>query len=135
MQNETALCFHFTDASAAANAADTLRELGYESVVRHGQDVHIQMRGSDLTSALEIAQSHGGQLAVPASDGDVTNMAYGMDGIRIPAHVVNEDLIAQEEQQIATDIGLHNRDEAAPGPDDFFPDAGTYNYLSGDVHT
>ncbi|WP_274652922.1 hypothetical protein [Paenibacillus humicola] len=135
MNNETALCFHFNDASAASVASGTLKELGFEAVVRHGHDLHIRMSGDDLTSALEIAQAHGGRLAVPSAEGELTGIAYGMDGIRIPAHVVNEDWIASEEGLEQDDPGLRNRDDDAAGEDDFFPDGGTYNYLSGDVHT
>ncbi|MFC5651881.1 hypothetical protein ACFPYJ_22715 [Paenibacillus solisilvae] len=119
MQDETSLLFQFGDENMAAMAAQTLEELGYEPVIRQGQEVHIHLQGSDLTSALEIAQAHGGQLAMqsPITDTVITNDAYDLDAIQIPAHVVNEDLIAAEERE------------------EFDPDDGTYGYFSGDVHT
>ena len=45
----------------------------------------------------------------------MTNDAYNLDMIQIPAHVVNEDFIAAEEA--------------------FDPDDGSYGYFSGEVHT
>ncbi|RAP75216.1 hypothetical protein [Paenibacillus montanisoli] len=133
MQNDTALFFQFGDNNSASLACSTLRELGYDPVIQQDAGVHIHMRGSDLTSALEIAQAHGGQLAVQSSipDIELTNNAYNMDSITIPAHVVNEDLIAQEEAQ----SGLRNWDDDAPQEDSFIPDDGSYGYFSGDVHT
>ncbi|WP_116191110.1 hypothetical protein [Paenibacillus taihuensis] len=130
---DTALLFQFGDANAAQLASSTLQELGYDPVIQQGSSVHIHIEGSDLTSALEIAQSHGGQLAVQSSipDIELTNDAYNMANITIPAHVVNEDLVAQDETQ----SGYKNWDDDAPAEDDYFPDDGSYGYFSGDVHT
>ncbi|SEP11094.1 hypothetical protein [Paenibacillus sp. OV219] len=130
---DTALMFQFGDSGSALLASSTLQELGYDPVIQQGSSVHIHIRSSDLTSALEIAQSHGGQLAVQSSipDIELTNDAYNMANITIPAHVVNEDLVAQEEAQ----GGFKNRDHDAPAEDEFFPDDGSYGYFSGDVHT
>lgn len=133
MQNDTALLFQFADSRTASLASGTFEELGYDPVIQQGNDVHIHMRGDDLTSALEIAQSHGGQLAVESSipDIELTNEAYRMENITIPAHVVNEDWISQEE----TAEGLVNYDDDAPGENEFMPDDGSYGYFSGDVHS
>ncbi|WP_219835656.1 hypothetical protein [Paenibacillus sp. R14(2021)] len=138
-QNDTALLFQFSDSRTAAMAGSTFQELGYDPVVQQGSDIHIHMHGDDLPSALEIAQSHGGQLAVQSSipDIELTNEAYHMENhIAIPAHVVNEDWVSQEEagDQAAGD-GLSNRDDDAPDEDEFFPDDGSYGYFSGDVHS
>ncbi|SFJ48257.1 hypothetical protein SAMN02799624_04661 [Paenibacillus sp. UNC496MF] len=131
MQNDTALLFQFADSRTASLARGTFEELGYDPVVQQGNEVHIHMLGDDLTSALEIAQAHGGQLAVQSTipDIELTNDAYRMENITIPAHVVNEDWIAREEGQ-----ELANRDDDAPAEDEFFPDDGSYGYFSGDVH-
>lgn len=117
VQDETALLFQFGDQNMAVMASQTLEELGYEPVIQQGQHVHIHLHGSDLTSALEIVQAHGGQLATQSQITDtlILDDAYNLDTIQIPAHVVNEDLIAAEE--------------------DFDPDNGSYGYFSGDVHT
>ncbi|MBB3071589.1 hypothetical protein FHS14_004598 [Paenibacillus baekrokdamisoli] len=117
MLDETALLFQFSDDKSAVLASQMLQELGYEPVIQQGQNVHIHLDGSDLTSALEIAQSHGGWLTTqsPITDACITDDAYHMDTIPIPAHVVNEDLIASE--------------------DIFDPDDRSYGYFSGDVHT
>ncbi|WP_308638318.1 hypothetical protein [Paenibacillus silvisoli] len=133
MQNDTALFFQFGDHNSASLASNTLQELGYDPVIQQDAGVHIHLHGSDLTSALEIAQAHGGQLSVQSSipDIELTNDAYNMESITIPAHVVNEDLIAQDEAQ----DGLKNWDDDAPQEDSFFPDDGSYGYFSGDVHT
>lgn len=89
-----ALLLQFPDADSARIAADTYREIGYDPC-SHGEDrLHIHVRGEDLTSALEILQSLGGRIVEPAhSDKDHFNMAYGLDAIPIPAHIVNEDWI------------------------------------------
>ncbi|QYR22694.1 hypothetical protein KZ483_07030 [Paenibacillus sp. sptzw28] len=151
MQNDTALLFQFPDEAAAALASDTMQELGYDPVIRQNREVHIHLHGSDLTSALEIAQALGGQLAVnsPIGDNAAFNIVYDMDAIRIPAHVVNEDWVAREERPDQpfdgaplTDGASYNdphqltsRDEGARDETAFIPDAGDYNHFSGDVHT
>ncbi|TYP71866.1 hypothetical protein [Paenibacillus methanolicus] len=133
MQHDTALLFQFPDEAMAAMAADTLSELGYEPDVSGGREVHIHLHGSDLTSALEIAQSHGGVMCGQSrlDENAITASAYSLDAITIPAHLVNEDLIAREESE----MGLRNHDEDAADPDAFTPDPGTYDHFSGDVHT
>nr|WP_246628286.1 hypothetical protein [Paenibacillus oenotherae] len=127
------MLFQFADAASAANASGVLRDLGYEPVVHQGGQVHIHLHGSDLTSALEIVQASGGTMVVHSSIEEaggnmVLDEAYGMDAIPIPAHIVNEDWIAQED-------ALHNRDDDASNAEDCLPDGGTYSYFSGDVHT
>ncbi|WP_259391474.1 hypothetical protein [Paenibacillus sp. 1011MAR3C5] len=130
-QQHSAILFDFSDNRSAELARDMLQELGYDPVMHNDHRMHIHVDGSDLTSALEIAQSHGGQLVEQAAieEEAVTNTAYALDGITIPAHVVNEDWIHEEE------TGLHNRDSASIKAEEFLPDSETYNHFSGDIHT
>jgi len=88
-----ALMFQFPDEYQAIMAGETLKDLGYEPQQHGGGLLHIHVQNEDLTSALEIVQCYAGQLMEHASAEvvDVTDIAYGMDDIRIPAHTVNED--------------------------------------------
>ncbi|MEB3102279.1 hypothetical protein [Ferviditalea candida] len=94
--DQSAILFQFDDSREAEMAFETLKDLGYEPVLQELADkpsLHIHVENNDLTSALEIAQAHGGTL-LETSKMDVGAMldtAYGMEGIRIPAHTVNED--------------------------------------------
>ncbi|MFC5470769.1 hypothetical protein ACFPPD_18945 [Cohnella suwonensis] len=122
--NRAALMFQFPDDSQARLAGDTLMELGYEPQIHEGGRLHIHVENEDLTSALEIVQCYAGQLMehAPAESVHVTDLAYGMDDIRIPAHTVNEDWV---------DAYRSNRDsdgELRSG--DFEPDDGSYDGFS-----
>ncbi|KRE35021.1 hypothetical protein [Paenibacillus sp. Soil522] len=135
MPANSALLFDFNDAQSAALACETLRELGYETVLHDDSRMHVHLDGSDLTSALEIAQAHGGQL-VEQSHIDaaaLTDSAYSLDAIAIPAHLVNEDWISDGQAEYADQ--LHNRDDDADYKGEFLPDSGTYDHFSGDVRT
>ncbi len=132
MSQHAAIMFQFQDDRSAAIAYDLLQELGYDPV-GHGENrVHIHVDGNDLASALEIAQANGGKLMEQSElqEERLTNTAYELDSIHIPAHVVNEDWIAAQEE---TELGLANRDEDGYDPDLFDPDAKSYSYFSGDV--
>jgi hypothetical protein len=92
------LFFEFDQERDALLALDTLEELGYEPRLLSETSkptLHIHVEGQDLTSALEIAQAHGGRLVEGEQsqlEAGVYAMAYDMEGsIRIPAHIVNED--------------------------------------------
>ncbi|REK75217.1 hypothetical protein DX130_13470 [Paenibacillus paeoniae] len=130
-QQHSAILFDFSDNRSAELARDMLQELGYDPVMHSDFRMHIHVDGSDLTSALEITQSHGGQLVEQAAieEEAITNTAYALDSITIPAHVVNEDLIHEEE------AGPHNRDSVSINEEEFLPDSEAYNHFSGDVHT
>ena len=132
MTDSSAILFDFSDARSAKLANDMLQELGYEPVMHSATRMHIHVERCDLTSALEIAAAHGGQLVEQTSIAmdAMANSAYSMDAITIPAHVVNEDLIDEEE---AAD--LRNRDESADYETEFLPDSESYSHFSGDVHT
>ncbi|UVI28850.1 hypothetical protein [Paenibacillus spongiae] len=131
MTQNSALLFRFADDASAALAAETLRELGYDPSFHGSQELHIHLEGSDLTTALEIAQSHGGSLANQAliEDGVMNGTTYSLDAIPIPAHMVNEDLVAQETDSDA----LRNRDDDASDSSGYLLDGGAYNHFSGDV--
>ncbi|MFD2330607.1 hypothetical protein ACFSR7_15250 [Cohnella sp. GCM10020058] len=88
-----ALMFQFPDEGSAHKACGTLDELGYEPQPHGFGRLHIHVDGDNLASALEIAQSHGGELLseAPADDAELTANAYALDELQIPAHTVNED--------------------------------------------
>lgn len=80
---------------------DTLMELGFRAdLLEHRHPEHkpllqVDVEQGDLTSALEIALSHGGSLCDTGAYGgesDVYTSAYDLSGISIPAHTVTEDL-------------------------------------------
>lgn len=91
--NHASIMFQFPSDAAARLAFDTLLELGYDPQLHDGGRLHIHVIDEDLTSALEICQSHGGELLerAPAEEAALTNVSYGLDCIAIPAHLVNED--------------------------------------------
>ncbi|WP_372660518.1 hypothetical protein [Cohnella sp.] len=120
----TALMFQFPDDAQARIAGETLGELGYEPQLHEGGRLHIHVEDEDLTSALEIVQCYSGQLMehAPAEAVLVTDYAYAMDSIQIPAHTVNEDWEDQyrgsatsdfdPEPPFATDDGSYDHFEA-----------------------
>jgi hypothetical protein len=96
MTSRAMIWFQFEDPQSARLAFDTLQELGYQSgaAAREANKIQIHVDHSDLTSALEIAQAHGGMLMDAqhqSLEGEVYSMAYDMEQVNIPAHVVNED--------------------------------------------
>ena len=117
-----ALMFQFPDENQARLAGDTLMELGYEPQLHEEGRLHIHVQDEDLTSALEIVQCYAGQLMehAPAEVVDVTDQAYGMDAIPIPAHTVNEDW--EEGYEVASSAA----DEQEAG---FSTDDGSYNHF------
>ncbi|CAM3619117.1 DNA/RNA helicase [Marinicrinis lubricantis] len=128
------LRFQFQDRRDAYYAFDTLMELGYQPVFQDEGAypmVQIHMERNDLTSALEIAQAHGGTLVEERDGGasDVYDTAYEMaDELSIPAHIVNEDF---SEAYMRGDgegaLQSHDEDEDTL----FFPDE-TLNSFSVD---
>lgn len=128
-----AILFQFSDAKSASLACDLLQELGYEPEIPNEQGstlLNIPIERNDITSALEIAQAHGGQLVERADHFSMEaadEIAYRLEDIPIPAHMVNEDWPESYATGIETE--LPEDDEPA-----FDPSADTYDYLSGDVH-
>jgi hypothetical protein len=121
--NYAALMFQFPDEPQARLAGETLEDLGYEPQLHEGGRLHIHVQDEDLTSALEIVQCYSGQLMehAPAEVVVVTDIAYAMGDIPIPAHTVNEDWeehyrgsnsIELEQPPFATDDGSYDHFEA-----------------------
>lgn len=123
--NRAALMFQFPDESQARLAGETLMDLGYEPQQHEGGRLHIHVQDEDLTSALEIVQCYAGQLLehAPAEVVVVTDLAYGMDDIRIPAHTVNEDW---EDSYLRAG----QSSDSDPEEQDFSPDDGSYDHFS-----
>lgn len=118
--NHVSIVFQFEDQRSAYDAFDTLEELGYRPTYNTEEDkpkLHIHLNHSDLTSALEVAQAHGGTfiehqeyptmtLATgverPITEQQAFQMSYNLrekehgdhgqeQETRIPAHLINED--------------------------------------------
>jgi hypothetical protein len=92
--------FQFIHQKAALQAFDTLQELNYDvkwldhEHKEHLPTLSLNLNQCDLTSALEITQSHGGVLVEGKQSTptlDVITSAYKLDEIAIPAHVVNDE--------------------------------------------
>ncbi|GIP15790.1 hypothetical protein J40TS1_14320 [Paenibacillus montaniterrae] len=100
MTEPLAILFDFVNAESANQAFSLLQELGYDPALHTPTRLHIHVVGEDLTSALEIVQVHGGTLVEQAAMKDelLASTAYGLDDVRIPAHLVNEDWVAEEEE-------------------------------------
>ncbi|GIP34773.1 hypothetical protein [Paenibacillus sp. J2TS4] len=129
MENANAVSFEFDHPGSAVQACDMLNELGYKSKLV----VSIQVERGDLTSALEIAQAHGGRLQEThrGQEERVLASAYGMDGISIPAHTVNEDWPDSYLQQGAADPANQAEDGQ---PSVFDPSGDDYDHFSAGIH-
>ncbi len=122
--SHAALLFQFPDEQQARLAGVTLEELGYEPQLHEGGRLHIHVHNEDLTSALEIVQCYAGQLMehAPAEAVVVTDVAYNMDTIPIPAHTVNEDW--EDHYR-----GLSNASEERSDDEAFITDGGSYDHF------
>ncbi|MCZ8523896.1 MULTISPECIES: hypothetical protein [Paenibacillus] len=96
--NSAPITFEFETRKTALLAMDTLEELGYRTALHDEPQkplLHVIVDRGDLTSALEIAEAHGGRLLETAnfpSEPAVFALAYDPDGgIPIPAHLVGAD--------------------------------------------
>lgn len=123
--------FQFEDEASAHLAFDSLDELGYHPIYYANEHpgIHIHLDRCDLTSALEIAQMHGGILqesSLASAEDEAYGLAYHLDGIRIPAHVVNEDWSA--EYAIEPGSARSDDEELARG------DGEKFSYFSGEVN-
>ncbi|UKS26433.1 hypothetical protein LOZ80_33770 [Paenibacillus sp. HWE-109] len=133
MNNFVPIFFEFDKERDALLALDTLEELGYKPELLDGEraTLHIHLDDQEITSALEIAQSHGGRLAErqqAQAEQATFAMAYDLEGsIRIPAHTVNEDWpdsYAQAQAPLDSDA-VPSEEEAA-----FDPSSDDYNHFS-----
>jgi len=136
MKSFVPIFFEFDKERDALLALDTLDELGYKPELLGGEmsTVHIHLDEQEITSALEIAQSHGGRLVDrPLSEPEpaIYNMAYDLEGsIRIPAHTVNEDWSESYAEANASSVtdAVPSEEEAA-----FDPSADDYNHFSAGI--
>jgi hypothetical protein len=96
--------FQFVHEKAALQAFDTMLELEYNvELLEHDHEAHLPtlllyVDNTDLTSALEIAQAHGGRLVEgkqAAPEMDILTSAYELNYVPIPAHVVNDEEIGE----------------------------------------
>lgn len=132
--DSNAIFFEFADEFSAHQAYDTLTELDYDAVLHDDASqpsLHLHIEKSDLASALQIAQSHGGRLMEQPSgltDAEAHNYAYAMEDIPIPAHLVNEDWT----EIYAT--GISNRELLEDEENRLDISESTLDFMSGDVH-
>lgn len=108
--------FQFPNDSAARLAFDTLLDLGYDPELHDAGRLHIHVIEEDITSALEVCQSHGGELLeqAPAEEAALTSASYSLDCVPIPAHLVNEDWTEE-----GVGEGLVSSREVNPDPGDY----------------
>ncbi|NOU93547.1 hypothetical protein GC093_09990 [Paenibacillus sp. LMG 31456] len=140
--NAEAIFFEFDSVASAELAQSTLEELGYQSGVHselNNPTLHIQIDHTELTSALEIAQAHGGRLiehGEGAREIDAYTQAYNTeDLISIPAHTVNEDWT----DEYATAANVNNpaagrAGESGSGNEAFDPSGDDYDYFDAGIH-
>jgi hypothetical protein len=136
-----AIYFEFENARSALLAQDTLEELGYKTGFHSELNrpaLHIQLDQNELTSALEIAQAHGGRLLEHEdgfSDSKAFSMAYDEhDFISIPAHIVNEDwtddYAAHSDNPASGEAG---ESDSGNGAEVFDPSGDDYNHFNAGV--
>lgn len=138
--SESPIFFEFPDSAARANALDTLTELGYHAhqTEREGKPcVQLYIDHNDLTSALEIAQASGGVLLdtdTAVSEPDSYRLAYDLDAVPIPAHLVNEDW-PESYFTSGTDgaAGFADESETASAEETFDPSGDDYDGFSAGV--
>jgi hypothetical protein len=118
--NSAPVFFSFQSKESVRMAYDTLAELGYQPHLEETETptLHIHVDDQDLSSALQIVQAHGGEMVERSgeiNEPEAYERAYHMDDIRIPAHLVNEDI----------------PDAEAPH---FDPSEDDYDQFSGGIH-
>lgn len=133
--------FEFDNEQSATLAREMLEELGYPTGTHFEMErptLHIQVERNDLTSALEIAQAHGGLLKEMqglATESETYAMAYNeMDYIPIPAHVINEDW--EEQYATSSDIApgvVAGESDSGNGAQVFDPSEDDYNHFDAGV--
>ncbi|MFD0676794.1 MULTISPECIES: hypothetical protein [unclassified Paenibacillus] len=142
--NAEAIFFEFDSVASAELAQSTLEELGYKSGVHSelsSPTLHIQINHTELTSALEIAQAHGGRLiehGQGAREIDAYTQAYNNENlISIPAHVVNEDWTDDYATNANVDHSAADSTEesgSGKGEEMFDPSEQDYNHFDAGVH-
>ncbi|MDF2959037.1 MAG: hypothetical protein K0S39_772 [Paenibacillus sp.] len=140
--NAEAIFFEFDNTASAKLAQGTLEELGYKTGLHSELSrpaLHIEVDHSELVSALEIAQAHGGRLiehGQGVSETDTYAIAYNNeDFISIPAHVINEDW----PENYATTAnagpadGTAGESDSGNGAEVFDPSGDGYNHFDAGI--
>lgn len=96
--------FQFRDPQQAAEACETLKEIGYSASTNGDAGLSIHIQNQDVLSALEICQVYEGSMiesgilsfrpgTTPGEQGNtsVRNPGYSPEDWIIPAHIINED--------------------------------------------
>lgn len=96
--------FQFRDLQQAAEACETLKEIGYSASTNGDTGLSVHIENQDVLSALEICQAYegsmiesgilslrpDGMLGVQENIG-ARNPGYSPEDWIIPAHIINED--------------------------------------------
>ncbi|WP_226002078.1 hypothetical protein [Paenibacillus sp. BJ-4] len=92
--------FQFRDSQQAAQACETLKEIGYAASTNGETGLSVHVENQDVLSALEICQAYEGSIIQtgivsfrPGGQGNigVQNPGYSPEDWIIPAHIINED--------------------------------------------
>ncbi|AFC27420.1 hypothetical protein PM3016_450 [Paenibacillus mucilaginosus 3016] len=136
--NSAPITFEFESRKAALLAMDTMEELGYRTALHDEPQkplLHVIVDKGDITSALEIAEAHGGRLIETAdfpNEPAVFAMAYDPDGgIIIPAHLVGPDEVDISAAAYGGGPGSAYTNE---DDDTFDPSREDYNGFDAGIH-
>ncbi len=92
--------FQFRDPQQAAQACETLKEIGYAASTNGDTGLSVHVENQDVLSALEICQAYEGSIIEtgvvtyrPGNQNNigVPNPGYSPEDWIIPAHIINED--------------------------------------------
>ncbi|MGG4219209.1 hypothetical protein ABEW32_13395 [Paenibacillus jamilae] len=92
--------FQFRDPQQAAQACETLKEIGYDASTNGDTGLSVHVENQDVLSALEICQAYEGSIIEtgiltyrPGNQGNIgaPNPGYSSEDWIIPAHTINED--------------------------------------------
>ena len=92
--------FQFRDPQQAAQACETLKEIGYSASTNGDTGLSVHVENQDVLSALEICQAYEGSIIETGvltyrpgkqSNIGVQNPGYSPEDWIIPAHIINED--------------------------------------------
>ncbi|MDQ0495239.1 MULTISPECIES: hypothetical protein [Paenibacillus] len=92
--------FQFRDPQQAAQACETLKEIGYAASTNGDTGLRVHVENQDVLSALEICQAYEGSIIEtgiltfrPGAQGNINvqNPGYSPEDWIIPAHIINED--------------------------------------------
>ncbi|MGZ0039638.1 hypothetical protein [Paenibacillus ottowii] len=91
--------FQFRDPQQAAQACETLKEIGYAASTNGDTGLSVHVENQDVLSALEICQAYEGSIIETGvvtyrpgnQNNGVPNPGYSPEDWIIPAHIINED--------------------------------------------